>query len=251
MRKFGLIGYPLGHSYSATYFNRKFEAEGLDCRYDLYPVPDKEKIAGFITAHAELIGFNVTIPYKRDIIGHLDSLSEDARAIGAVNVVKRERNSFGATILTGHNTDWQAFATSLQPMLSGEERKALILGTGGASKAVAYALRRLGMECAYVSRNPARAGISQVVGYSDLDADLIRNHLVIVNATPVGMYPDVDEIPPIPYRYLTEKHICYDLIYNPEETGFMRQSAAHGASVRNGLEMLERQAELSWRIWNG
>lgn len=251
MRKFGLIGYPLGHSFSATYFNRKFEAEGLDCHYDLYPIPDEDDIAEFISAHAELEGFNVTIPYKRTIIAHLDSLSEDAGAIGAVNVVRRERDSSGATILTGHNTDWQAFAISLKPLLTVEERKALVLGTGGASKAVAYALQSLGIESLFVSREPSTAGATPALAYTDLDAGIIREHHVIVNATPVGMYPEVEEIPPIPYRYLTERHICYDLIYNPEVTAFMRQSTAHGARVKNGLEMLRIQAELSWQIWNG
>lgn len=259
MEKFGLIGYPLGHSFSALYFTRKFEAENLDCRYDLYPIADCREISVFLAQHGDLRGINVTIPYKERIIAYLDRLSIDAQAIGAVNVVKRVRQNDGSFILEGYNTDWQAFAETLRPLLRGDEKRALILGTGGAAKAAAYGLRRLGIEPAYVSRHPENVEpatedegvmLIKTMSYNALNEEILQSYHVIVNATPVGMYPHVEESPAIPYQFLSAKHICYDMVYNPEETRFMKSAAAHEATVKNGMDMLVRQAELSWHIWN-
>lgn len=254
-----MIGYPLGHSFSASYFTRKFEAENLDCRYDLYPIENSDNIGQFIAQHDDLRGFNVTIPYKEQIISHLDGLSTDARAIGAVNVVKRIRKPDGMVELEGFNTDWQAFAETLKPLLRGGEKRALVLGTGGAAKAAAYGLLRLGIKPTFVSRHPEQANADvedngekhvPVVSYAALSEEMIESHLVIVNATPVGMYPHVEESPDIPYEYLSARHICYDMVYNPEKTRFLDLAASHGATVKNGMEMLIMQAELSWLIWN-
>ncbi len=259
MEKFGLIGYPLGHSFSASFFTQKFKAENLECRYDLYPIEESRMIGEFIARHTGLRGFNVTIPYKERIIEHLDRLSMDAQAIGAVNVVKRVRISDGSDILEGYNTDWQAFAETLQPLLRGDEKPALILGTGGAAKAAAYGLRQLGIKPTFVSRKPKCAESSvasdeeaqtTTVSYTALNKVMMQEHLIIVNATPVGMYPHVEDSPEIPYEFLTSRHICYDMVYNPEETRFMAQAASRGATVKNGMDMLIRQAELSWHIWN-
>ncbi len=259
MERFGLIGYPLGHSFSASYFTRKFEAEHLDCRYDLYPIEDKVKIGQFIAQYGDVRGFNVTIPYKEQIMAHLDRLSTDARAIRAVNVVKRIHKPDGTATLEGFNTDWQAFAETLRPLLRGDERNALILGTGGAAKAAAYGLRQLGIKPTFVSRHPEQVTSRSVdkdekpvpvVPYDALTEDMMQSHLVIVNATPVGMYPHVEDKPDIPYELLSAKHICYDMIYNPEKTRFLDLAASHGATTKNGMEMLIRQAELSWLIWN-
>lgn len=259
MEKFGLIGYPLGHSFSASYFKQKFKAENLECRYDLYPIAESRMIGEFISRHTDLRGFNVTIPYKERIIAHLDRLSMDARDIGAVNVVKRVRKSDGSDILEGYNTDWQAFAETLRPLLRVDEKLALILGTGGAAKAAAYGLRQLGINPTFVSRKQQCDGSNAAnkedreivkVPYTALNKDVMQEHLIIVNATPVGMYPHIEESPEIPYEFLTSRHICYDMVYSPEETRFMAQAASRGATVKNGIDMLVRQAELSWHIWN-
>lgn len=249
MRNYGLIGYPLGHSFSAKHFNRKFEEEHLECRYDLYPVSTAEGIRSFMAAHPELLGFNVTIPYKERIMDLLDDMSDEAQAIGAVNVVKREKGKSGTSILKGYNTDFKAFADTLHPLLHDGVKKALVLGTGGAAKAVAYALGILGIQYTYVSRCPEKADVSQAVSYDALDKRVILENLLIVNATPVGMFPDTDMRPPIPYRYLTSEHICYDLVYNPERTLFMKESEKAGAKVCNGMAMLIGQAQLSWDLW--
>lgn len=249
MKKFGLIGYPLGHSFSARYFSAKFQSEQLDCAYELFAVSSADKLSDFLAAHSDFTGFNVTIPYKQHIMHLLDEISEDARNIGAVNVVKQTRLVEGKITRSGHNTDWQAFSESLKPLLTKEIRHALILGTGGAAKAVRHALGKLDIKATFVSRRPTDADVTPAVSYDDIDERMMQDNLLIVNASPAGMFPTVEDCPRIPYEYITSCHICYDLVYNPLYTKFMAMGEKHGAKVKNGLEMLERQAELSWKIW--
>lgn len=244
---YGLIGYPLGHSFSQDYFNEKFDAERIDARYINFEIPRIEDVRGIVADNRNLAGFNVTIPYKEQIFSYLDDVDAEARAIGAVNVVKVERAADGSARLVGYNSDYSAFGDSIAPMIkSNVHHAALVLGTGGASKAVAHALRRMGIEVVKVSRTKSGEG---VITYADLTAEVMAEHKIVVNATPVGMYPNVDACPPIPYELLTRQHICYDLLYNPDETLFMRRAAAQGATVKNGLEMLLLQAFMSWKIW--
>jgi len=245
--KYGLIGYPLGHSYSEKYFNSKFEKDGIDSIYTLYPIESIDRLPSLIRTTDGLRGLNVTIPYKEEVIKYLNVLSEDAREIGAVNVIKIvEGVGDGEKTLTGYNTDYIGFSESLKPLLDEDVRHALILGTGGASKAVAYALGQLGIEYKFVSRTPGKGRL----GYGDLNENVIRESRLIVNTTPVGMYPKVDNAPDIPYSFLGKNHICYDLVYNPESTLFMKLAAERGATVKNGLEMLKLQADAAWKIWN-
>ncbi|MDE6300168.1 MAG: shikimate dehydrogenase [Muribaculaceae bacterium] len=246
-RLFGLIGYPLGHSFSQTFFNQKFENERIDARYINFELSDISKLKEVLAVNDNLAGFNVTIPYKELIFGYLDAIDPEAKAIGAVNVVKVFRQPDGSRSLKGYNSDSVGFGDSIRPMLSPEiHRRALVLGTGGAAKAVAYALRKLGLEVTMVSRSKT----TDVVTYAELTPEIVADHHVIVNTTPLGMYPHVDECPEIPYDALTPQHICYDLLYNPDVTLFMRKSAERGAQVKNGLEMLLLQAFVSWNIWN-
>ena len=247
MTRLGLIGYPLGHSFSAEYFREKFRALHIEGKYELYPLTDIRSFPDLLTDNPDLQGLNVTIPYKEAILPYLDTLSAEASVIGAVNVIKIEYDSTGRRILSGHNSDWKGFADSLAPLTRPDIRHALVLGTGGASKAVSYALMKSGITVTNVSRTPVQG---KSIGYQDLDNKLISDHLMIVNTTPLGMYPQTGSYPPIPYQALTSRHICYDLVYNPEETMFMKKSAEHGATVKNGLEMLHRQADTAWSIWN-
>lgn len=241
---YGLIGYPLGHSYSAEFFNNKFEKEHIDECYRLFPIPSVEDVDRILAENPSLEGFNVTIPYKEQIMPRLDSLSEEAREIGAVNVVKILRE--GDRIrLEGHNSDAAGFRESIKPLLRNDMKAALVLGTGGASKAVAYVLRGFGMEVTKVSRHKSSGTLS----YDDLTAETMSRNLVIVNTTPLGMWPETDRRPDIPYGLLTPRHLCFDLIYNPEVTTFMRLAAEHGATTKNGLEMLKLQALAAWEIW--
>lgn len=219
---------------------------GIEGEYTLFSLPDISEMQETLQTNTDLRGFNVTIPYKEDVIGMLDWLSEDAREIGAINTVKIIYDKNGARELRGYNTDSPAFKSSLQPLLHPKIRKALIFGTGGASKAVGYALRQLGIEYECVSRNPKS---DSEISYSEIDVMKIRESLLLINATPVGMYPKCDTTLPLPYDAITEKHVCYDLIYNPEETEFLRKSRLQKATTKNGLEMLHLQAELAWEIW--
>lgn len=244
-KKYGLIGYPLGHSFSEKYFNDKFKKEGINASYSLFPIKEVSLFERLCRKETNLCGLNITIPYKEAVIPFLNDLSEEAVKIGAVNVIKFIHKSDGL-FLYGYNSDYVGFRDSLKPLLKKEVRKALILGTGGASKAVAYALGLLGIEYKFVSRKPSKSQLS----YSELDKEIIRENLLIVNTTPLGMFPKTDASPDIPYMYLTSSHICYDLVYNPENTVFMRRSREMGATVKNGLEMLHLQAEEAWRIWN-
>lgn len=235
MHHYGVIGYPLEHSFSALLFNRKFAAEHIDAEFSLYPVAPEEK-AQIPALIARLDGLTVTSPYKETVIPYLERLDETAAEIGAVNVIYQG---------TGYNTDYIGFMNSLRPLLRKEDKRALVLGTGGAAKAVCFGLQQLGISPTPVSRSP-KAGM---LGYSDLTAEVMDQHTIIVNCTPLGMLPNVNSCPAIHYERLTARHILYDCVYNPEETVFLRKGKAHGAVIRNGAEMLIGQAEAAWKIW--
>lgn len=244
---FGLIGYPLTHSFSAKYFADKFEKENIvNHSYDNFEIPSIEDFPSIIKNNPDLVGLNVTIPYKEQILPFLDELDDEAREIGAVNTIRIIKRD-GKTILKGYNTDIYGFRETLKPLLQQNHYKALILGTGGAAKAVEYVLKKIGLEVLYVSRNPASAN---EVAYSDLNQEALRNYPVIINSTPLGMYPKVDVCPAIPYEYITKSNLLYDLIYNPSETLFMKKGVEKGANTQNGLGMLKLQAEKAWEIWN-
>lgn len=245
MTKFGLIGFPLTHSFSKKYYDAKMEREqltGID--YQLYAIPEIGEFPVLLTNQPLLMGVNVTIPYKVAVMDYLDHLSPEASAIGAVNCIRIERPN-GRPILTGYNTDVYGFVESLKPFLLPEHQRALVLGNGGAAKAVTYALSQLGIGYTIVSRS---ATVGQY-SYEQLDPALIADHLLIINTTPLGTYPAVTGCPDIPYECIGNRHLLYDLVYNPEETEFLRRGKANGATIKNGLEMLELQAERNWEIW--
>lgn len=245
MDKYGLIGYPLGHSFSKSYFNEKFENEGINAEYINFEIPTLDSLPEILASNPELKGLNVTIPYKEKVISYLDSISPEARAIGAVNVIRVDHKG-NDTYLKGFNSDVIGFTKSIEPLLERFHKKAFILGTGGASKAVNFGLKSLGLETVFVSRFE-RPGTIQ---YSQITPDIIQEYNVIVNCTPCGMYPHIDECPQLPYEAMTSKNILYDLLYNPDETLFMKKGAQHGATVKNGLEMLLLQAFASWEFWH-
>ena len=246
MEKYGLIGYPLGHSFSISYFNQKFQDESIDAVYENFEIPTIDALPEILDSNPNLRGLNVTIPYKEKVIPFLDSVSPEARAIGAVNVIRvtHEGNDIK---LKGYNSDVIGFTQSIEPMLDKKwHKKALILGTGGASKAIDYGLRNLGLETVFVSRYE-RPGTIQ---YKTITPDVIQEYNVIVNCTPIGMYPKTEECPLLPYEAMDQHTILYDLIYNPDETLFMKLGAKYGAQVKNGLEMLLLQAFASWEFWH-
>lgn len=246
-RVFGLIGYPLGHSFSRNYFNQKFEAEGIDAVYLNFEIPDIGDLMEVLSENPNLAGLNVTIPYKQQVIPYLDLLDADAEKIGAVNVIKIIRGTKDNDIkFKGYNSDIIGFVDSIRPLLTPERNRALVLGTGGASRAVSQGLRNLGVEPTLVSRTP-REG---VITYDDISPEIMATYKVIVNTTPLGMYPHVEEAPAIPYDELTPAHLCYDVLYNPDTTRFMKLAAERGAEVKNGIEMLLLQAFGAWNIWN-
>src|SRR5574344_220897 len=245
MQKYGLVGYPLKHSFSIGYFNEKFASEKSEAEYINLEIPDINNFPEIIEANPNLHGLNVTIPYKEKVIPYLDELDKQAAAIGAVNVIKIIRNKGGKPKLIGYNSDIIGFTQSIQPLLQSHHKKALILGTGGASKAVFHGLKNLGIEAKFVSRT-ARFGM---LTYEELNAEIIKEYTVIVNCTPVGMYPKVDACPDIPYEAITSEHLLYDLLYNPNITLFMKKGEAKGAVTKNGLEMLLLQAFAAWEIW--
>ena len=245
MKKYGLLGYPLGHSFSRNYFNQKFEAERIDAEYLNFEIPEIKEIKNVIKENPELNGLNVTIPYKEQVIPYLDDLDEDARLIGAVNVIKFSKGLFGKVKLKGYNSDIIGFKQSIEPLLKEHHRKALILGTGGASKAVFQGLKQLGVASTFVSRKAKEYCIT----YEEITPKVMEQYTVIVNTTPLGMYPNVNACPDIPYDLLTSDHLLYDLLYNPDETLFMRKGKEKGAVVKNGLEMLLLQAFVAWEIW--
>ncbi len=242
MRLFALIGKNISYSFSVSYFTNKFEKERIsDARYVNFDLQSIEELPKVLSMHPSLIGMNVTIPYKKEIISLLDSLDETAAEIGAVNTVKITEKG-----LVGYNTDYFGFAESLKPLLKQAHNKALILGTGGASNAVAYALKTLGISFRFVSRNPKLGQYA----YSDLSATIMDKHKIIINCTPLGTFPNINESPPIPYPFLTSEHLLYDLVYNPEKTTFLKKGEKRGTITSNGLKMLELQAEKAWQIWN-
>lgn len=238
---YGIIGYPLSHSFSPGYFNKKFQEENIDAVYQLFPLQDIGMFPQLLAAHPDLRGLNVTIPYKTTVIPFLHHIDETARAIGAVNCIDI-RNG----ILTGYNTDCSGFEQSLLPLLKPYHKHCLVLGTGGASLAVIYVLQKLGISYTLVSRNKT----DKTLTYDELTPELIVQHTVIINTSPLGMYPDIDSYPDIPYSAITNRHLLYDLVYNPGQTLFLEKGKAKGAQIRNGLEMLLLQAEAGWDIWN-
>ena len=237
MRHYGIIGYPLHHSFSAKYFSEKFEREGIEAEYSLYPIGMEDLRLKIEDLFHRLDGMNVTMPYKQTIIPYLDRLDETAEAVGAVNVVHKR---------VGYNTDCIGFMESIKPLLRAFDRKALVLGTGGASKAVCYGLKQLGIAPTLVSRTPKDG----MIGYSDLTEGVMAEHTVIVNCTPLGMVPDTESYPPIPYELISAQHLLFDCIYNPEETVFLRKGRAQGATIQNGIKMLYGQEKAAWKIWN-
>lgn len=245
MDKYGLIGYPLGHSFSISYHNQRFADEGINAKYVNFEIPSIDELPEVLSSNPELKGLNVTIPYKEKVMEFLDYISPKARAVGAVNVIKVIHEGKNI-ILKGYNSDVIGFTESIEPMLEPCHKKALILGTGGASKAVNYGLKSLGLETVYVSRYER----PNTIQYDKITPDVVREYNVIVNCTPVGMYPHSDECPLLPYEAMDENNILYDLIYNPDETLFMKRGAQHGAQTKNGLEMLLLQAFASWEFWN-
>lgn len=241
---YGLIGYPLIHSFSQRFFNDKFTSENINAEYLNFEIPDVGDLMELLAEYPDLKGLNVTLPYKELVIPYIDRLSPDAAEIGAVNVIKVIHTA-DDILLEGYNSDVVGFADSIRPLLTPERNAALVLGSGGASKAVVQALRNLDIESTVVSRTPKEKQIS----YAEITPEVMERHKIIVNTTPLGMYPNVIECPPIPYELLSPQFLCYDLLYNPDITTFMRRAKEYGAETKNGLEMLLLQAFESWRIW--
>ena len=239
MRKFGLIGYPLSHSFSPSYFKKKFDKEGIDgAEYLAYPIDDVRKMLNLIAEG--VIGLNVTIPYKEQVIPFMDELDETAAVVQAVNTIKVEDGR-----LRGFNTDVYGFEMSLRSFIKEKKiEKALVLGTGGAAKAVEFVLRKLNIKFTYISRKDT------YLNYKEVTQKMIEQHKLIINTTPLGMQPKIHSFPQIPYIGISEKHFCYDLVYNPEKTLFLKKAAGYGAKIKNGADMLFLQAEKSWQIWN-
>lgn len=244
MRKYGLIGFPLVHSFSKKYFTEKFEKENIDAEYELYELDDIAKFNDLITKN-ELNGLNVTIPYKEAVIPYMDELDETAAKIGAVNVIQFKRDNENL-VLKGYNSDAIGFETSIKPFLLPHHTKALILGTGGASKAIVYVLDKLGIETTFVSRSKRQGCFT----YSQLNKDITEEYKLIINASPVGTFPHADECPEISYQFITTEHLLFDVVYNPSETLFLKKGKAQGANILNGEGMLIGQAVAAWHIWN-
>ena len=246
MRKFGLIGYPLGHSFSKKYFTEKFKDEHItDCSYENFPLKSIEELGSLLTSETDLCGLNVTIPYKTEVIKFLNTISPEASEIGAVNVIRITRKG-GITVLSGYNSDVTGFTDSLLPYLKKRSGNALVLGTGGSSRAVCFALGKIGMNVTLVSRNSK----PDTITYSGIDENLISKTDLIVNTTPLGMFPNVESKPELNYDLLNEKHILYDLVYNPPLTAFLKEGKERGCVTISGYMMLRLQAEKSWEIWN-
>lgn len=247
MDTYGLVGYPLSHSFSKKFFSQKFHSEQINAQYLNFEIPSIDELPEVIAKYPSLKGINVTIPHKESILPLLSEVHPEAAAIGAVNTVKIHRIG-RQTQLIGYNTDYDGFRESILPLVPEVQTpyKALILGTGGASKAVMFALKQLGIICRYVSRKKQ----NNLLTYQQIDENIIREHTIIINTTPLGTFPNVDELPDIPYQYLSSTHLLYDLVYNPSETAFMREGRLRGCRVKNGEEMLHIQALRAWSIWN-
>ncbi len=242
MNRFGLFGFPLGHSFSKQFFNNKFKTENLnDCFFELFPLTDISNFPKLISEHSDLKGLAVTIPYKESVTNFLTSIDDVASEIGAVNCIK-----IASGITTGYNTDVIGFENSIKPILKPHHKKALILGTGGGSKAIQFVFKKLGIEYLVVSRT----GKHPFIQYQQIDELICTEYSIIVNTTPLGMSPQIDNFPEIPYQFLNENHLLFDLIYNPDETLFLQKGKAAGAQTKNGYEMLLLQAEANWEIWN-
>jgi shikimate dehydrogenase len=241
MQLYGLIGFPLSHSFSPNYFNEKFARLQLNARYQAFPISSIDSFPDVLASNPALAGLNVTIPYKEIILPYLDKITDQASIIGAVNCIQ-----FNDDKLVGHNTDAAGFWSSIEPYLKVHHRRALILGTGGAAKAIAFALHNNNIQTQFVSRTPDNTSI----GYADISEATMSEYLIIVNCTPLGMYPNIDRSPALPYHFLSDKHLMFDVIYNPSETSFLAKSKAMGATTVGGYGMLVAQAEASWHIWN-
>lgn len=243
---YGLIGFPLEHSFSKGYFNSKFKEKGLlDCRYENFPIENLEELKTIIENHPDLVGLNVTIPYKISILDYLDEMDDNAKIIQSVNTIKINREN--KVQLIGYNTDIIGLSMALKPQLRPAHNQALILGNGGSSKAVQFVLKSLGIGFLIVTRNPKS---ENEISYAQLNENHIRFHKLIINTTPLGMWPNEDEFPPINYNSISNEHLLFDLIYNPEMTVFLKKGKEKGAMISNGLSMLHQQAEASWQIWN-
>lgn len=242
MRRLGLIGYPLTHSFSGNYFAKKFEREKItDHRYDLFPIASIDELPNLLFSHPDLVGLNVTIPYKEKVLPYLTEMSPEVQAIGACNCIAIRQGS-----LIGYNTDVIGFARTLERHLQSHHQRALVLGTGGAAKAVYHVLREKGISFTKVSRNAK----DNCLAYSDVDQHLIESHQLIINTTPLGMFPDTESKPALSYDAITSNHYLYDLVYNPSRTAFLLEGERRGAVVENGMDMLLIQAEASWDIWS-
>ena len=242
MKRYGLIGYPLTHSLSGQYFTNKFKEEGIeDCIYERFSIPSIQDLHTILDTHKDLCGFNITIPYKKEVLAFLTERSKAVEEVRACNCVKIEEGK-----LIGYNTDVIGFENSLVPFLKPTHNKALVLGTGGAALAIVYVLEKLGINYAYVSRTAAAGQFS----YNNIDADVMAAHTLIINTTPLGMFPNIEACPDIPYHLLTSAHHLFDLTYNPAESTFLAKGKQMGATIQNGQQMFVEQAEQSWRIWN-
>lgn len=242
---YGLIGLHLEHSFSENFFNQKFESEEINAKYVNFEIPHIDDFKRIIENNSNLNGLNVTIPYKEQIIPFLDEIDSTAKEIGAINVIKFITNHNGVTKLKGYNTDVIGFYKSIKPLLKPIHTHALILGTGGAAKAIAHGLKTIGLKFKFVSRTPN----NEVLSYKELTPIVMDKYKVIINTTPLGMYPNINSCPNIPYEFISTNHICYDLTYNPDITLFLKNSKEQGATIKNGLEMLILQAEAAWEIW--
>lgn len=266
MRTFGLIGYPLSHSFSQKYFTEKFKKENLsDCEFKNFSLEDINDFPALLKNNPGLYGLSVTIPHKQTVLPYLHELDTSAKEIGAINCIRLspvpiatgtplpvlggERETKEVRCI-GYNTDVIGFAQSLKPLLKAHHTNALILGTGGASKAVAFVLKKMEIEFSFVSRKQKKASSIKCINYQRLNKELISAHPVIINTTPLGTFPNIHDYPNIPYEHLSSGHLLYDLTYNPEESAFLKKGKAHGAQIKNGLEMLHLQAEKAWEIWN-
>jgi len=246
MNLYGLIGFPLKHSFSKKYFDEKFAKENIsDSEYKLFPISSLKELPSLIKNNPNLVGLNITIPYKEEVLNYIDNKDEIVKSVGATNTIKIKRES-NRISLKAFNTDVLGFENSIKPLLKEHHKNALILGSGGASKAAEHVLRQLGIEFLVVSRNPS----SMQISYQDLNEKLVTNYSLIINSTPIGTFPNISEYPNIPFEFLTNKHLLFDMVYNPSETMFLKKAKEMGANIKNGLEMLQLQAEESWKIWN-